>query len=415
MGRTRNTRLEAVIQELGLSQRQLAARFRAVAAEHGASELQSVAQPYIARWIAGSPIEGRAPYILAETLSRGLGRRITLADIGLAAPAEPEPQPPAWSEDTLTTLVTLGSTDMDINRRRLLTNSVYSLAALAVPEDRWFEQAIDRARARRPLSDYRVTVQDVEAVREMAAFFSRRDQKRGGRAGRTALVAYLRSEVAELLNGRFPTEDIRRGMTSAAAELAYLAGWTAFDAGEHPVAQQWLTIATKLAEEAGDAPWPATSCGPWHTKPSTWENPKKPYDWPKPPSPAAATPRPAGASARCSAWSTPAAWPPPARRKPLLPHCCVPSGTSAVRTRTTTNRTGSSSSPRPASRTRPPPRCATSANFRKPRSSSSAASGHDEPSSPGPIPSPSDTSAPYRLSRGTWTAPATPGARHSTP
>ncbi|MDJ0460302.1 Tat pathway signal protein [Streptomyces sp. H27-C3] len=99
-----------------------------------------------------------------------------------------------------------------------------------------------------------MTDQDVEDVREMAAIFSRRDQKRGGRAGRTALVAYLRSEVAELLSGRFPTEEIRRGMTSAAAELAYLSGWTAFDGGEHPLAQRWLTIATQLAEEAGDAP-----------------------------------------------------------------------------------------------------------------------------------------------------------------
>jgi tetratricopeptide (TPR) repeat protein len=254
MGRTRNTRLEAVIQELGLSQRQLAARFRAVAAEHGAAELQSVAQPYIARWIAGAPVEGRAPFILAETLSRGLGRLVTLADIGLATAPEPEPHPSAWSDDTLTTLVTLGSLDMDIDRRRLLTNSVYSVAALALPEDQWFQQAVDRARARKPLSNYIVTAQDVEDVREMAAFFSRRDQKRGGRAGRTALVAYLRSEVAELLSGRFPTEGLRRDMTSAAAELAYLAGWTAFDAGEHPLAQRWLTIATKLAEEAGDAP-----------------------------------------------------------------------------------------------------------------------------------------------------------------
>nr|WP_024127614.1 hypothetical protein [Streptomyces sp. F12]AHE40378.1 Tat (twin-arginine translocation) pathway signal sequence domain-containing protein [Streptomyces sp. F12] len=254
MGRTRNTRLEAVIQESGLSQRALAARFRAVAAEHGASELRSVAQPYIARWVAGAPMEGRAPAILAETLSRGLGRLVTLADIGLANETESEPQPPAWSDDTLTTLVTLGRTDMDIDRRRLLANSVYSVAALALPEDKWFEQAADRARTRRPLSSYMVTAQDVEDVREMAALFSRRDQKRGGRAGRTALVAYLRSEVAELLSGRFLTEDIRRGMTSAAAELAYLAGWTAFDAGEHPLAQRWLTTATKLAEEAGDAP-----------------------------------------------------------------------------------------------------------------------------------------------------------------
>ncbi|MFI1408900.1 Tat pathway signal protein [Streptomyces sp. NPDC020707] len=253
MGRTRNTRLEGVVQELGLSQRQLAARFRVIAAEHGATELQNVAQPYIARWIAGASVEGRAPYILAETLSRGLGRLVTLADIGLGTDTEPEPQA-AWSDNTLTTLVTLGSTDMDKDRRRLLATSVYSVAALALPEDQWFERAMDRARMRRPLSGYVVTVQDVEDVREMAAIFSRRDQKRGGRAGRTALVAYLRTDVADLLSGRFPSEDIRRGMTSAAAELAYLAGWTAFDGGEHPLAQRWLTIATNLAEEAGDAP-----------------------------------------------------------------------------------------------------------------------------------------------------------------
>ncbi len=253
MERTRNTRLERVVQELGLSQRQLAARFRAVAAEHGATELQSVAQPYIARWISGAPVEGRAPSILAETLSRGLGRLVTLADIGLAADTGLEP--PAWSDDPLTTLVTLGSKDMvDIDRRQLLANSVYSVSALALPEDTWFEQATDRARARRPLASLVVTPQDVEDVREMAVIFSRRDQRRGGRAGRAALVAYLRTDVAELLSGRFLSEDTRKAMTSAAAELAYLAGWTAFDGGEHPVAQHWLTTATNLAEEAGDAP-----------------------------------------------------------------------------------------------------------------------------------------------------------------
>lgn len=73
-------------------------------------------------------------------------------------------------------------------------------------------------------------------------------------AGRPALVAYLRTEVAAYLAGRFPSEEVRRAMTSAAGELAYLAGWTAFDAGEHPVAVAWFTVATKLAEEARDAP-----------------------------------------------------------------------------------------------------------------------------------------------------------------
>ncbi|MFD0501509.1 Tat pathway signal protein [Streptomyces rhizosphaericus] len=135
-----------------------------------------------------------------------------------------------------------------------MANTIYSTVGLALPAEQWFEQAVDRARARKPLSSHTVTAQDVEDVREMCDFFSRRDQKRGGRAGRTALVAYLRTDVADLLSSHFPTEEIRRSMTSAAAELTYLAGWTAFDGGEHPLALRWLTEATDLAEEAGDAP-----------------------------------------------------------------------------------------------------------------------------------------------------------------
>ncbi|GGS93478.1 Tat pathway signal protein [Streptomyces chromofuscus] len=255
MGRTRNVKLEAVVQELGLPQARLAARFCSVAAENNAPELGNVTQSHIARWIGGTRPSGRAPRILCETLSRGLGRVVTLADIGLALEGGPEPQSPEWSVDTLTTLVTLGGTDMDMDRRRVLVNSAYSIAGLALPTESWWEDAAERARTRKPLSAHTVTAQDVESVHEMTAFFSRRDQLRGGRGvGRTALVAYLRSEVADFLSGRFPSEGVRRAMTSAAGELAYLAGWTSFDAGEHPVALSWFTVATQLAEEARDVP-----------------------------------------------------------------------------------------------------------------------------------------------------------------
>src|SRR5690606_10734715 len=176
-------------------------------------------------------------------------------DIGLATDERDTPQPPEWSVDTLATLVNLGGTDMDIDRRRVLVGSAYSVAGLALPSEAWWEEAAERARARKALSTHTVTAQDVESVREMAAFFSRRDQQRGGRGvGRTALVAYLRTEIADYLNNRFPSEEVRRAMTSAAGELAYLAGWTAFDTGEHPVALRWFTVATQLAEEARDAP-----------------------------------------------------------------------------------------------------------------------------------------------------------------
>ncbi|MFF9076078.1 Tat pathway signal protein [Streptomyces sp. NPDC014872] len=255
MGRTRNRQLEAAIQELGLPQARLVARFRAVAAENGAHELDATNRSSITRWVSGTHPSGRAPSILAETLSRGLGRTVTLADIGLAADEGDDPQPLEWSVDTLTTLVNLGGTDMDMDRRRALVSSAYSVAGLALPSESWWKEAAERARARKAMSMHTVTTQDVESVREMAVFFSRRDQQRGGRgAGRTALVAYLRTEIADYLNSRFPTEELRRAMTSAAGELAYLAGWTAFDAGEHPVALRWFTIATQLAEEARDAP-----------------------------------------------------------------------------------------------------------------------------------------------------------------
>ncbi|MCX4632922.1 Tat pathway signal protein [Streptomyces sp. NBC_01443] len=255
MGRTRNTRLEAAIQELGLPQARLVARFRAMAAENGAHELDTTNQSSIARWIAGTRPSGRAPAILAATLSRGLGRTVTLADIGLAADGGGEPQPPEWSANTLTTLVDLGGIDLDMDRRRVVVGSAYSVAGLALPSESWWKEAAERACARAAVSVHTVTAQDVESVREMTVFFSRRDQQRGGRGvGRTALVAYLRTEVAEYLAGRFPSEELRRAMTSAAGELAYLAGWTAFDAGEHPVALRWFTVATQLAEEARDAP-----------------------------------------------------------------------------------------------------------------------------------------------------------------
>ncbi|MFJ5726073.1 Tat pathway signal protein [Streptomyces sp. NPDC093149] len=241
-----------MIRELGLPQARLAARLRVVAAENGAHELAAANQSSIARWIAGTRPSGRAPAILAETLSRGLDRTATLADIGLVADEGGEPKPPQWSTDTLESL---GGTDMDMNRRRALVTSAYSVAGLALPSELWWKEAAERARARKAATNRTVTAQDVDSVREMAVFFSRRDQQCGGRGvGRTALVAYLRTEIADYLNSRFPSEQVRRAMTSAAGELAYLAEWTAFDAGDHPVAMHWFTVATQLAEEARDAP-----------------------------------------------------------------------------------------------------------------------------------------------------------------
>ncbi|MGW3135027.1 hypothetical protein [Streptomyces sp. NPDC001139] len=82
-----------------------------------------------------------------------------------------------------------------------------------------------------------------------------RDRRRWLRLrGRTALVEYLRSDVARYVVGSFPSDQVRRGMYSAAAKASYLSGWMAFDNGEHDLAEPYFNVGLKLAARAGDAP-----------------------------------------------------------------------------------------------------------------------------------------------------------------
>ncbi|WP_338058235.1 hypothetical protein [Streptomyces roseifaciens] len=178
MARTRNDKLAAVIRETGWTQAQVAARFVKVAAETEAHELTSATRSHVSMWLMGAAPSGRAPLILCETLARGLGRPVSLTDIGLAAPTPGAPQPLGWHADTLTALHDLGGDDMDIRRRHLLTNAAYSVAGLSLPTGPWWEETAEHARHRSPGTARRVGSTDVEAIRELVSFFSLRDQRR---------------------------------------------------------------------------------------------------------------------------------------------------------------------------------------------------------------------------------------------
>ncbi|MFI6689411.1 Tat pathway signal protein [Streptomyces sp. NPDC050485] len=138
-----------------------------------------------------------------------------------------------------------------MTRRQVLT---YTAAGAAVPPERWWEQTLHQAQARPSFSRLTVTAAQVEAVRDAMQYHSRQDQRLGGRAGHAALLAYLRTDVADYLSRRIPSEDIRRQLFSAASELVYLAGWMAFDAGDHGPAQRSFHLALRTAAEAGDEP-----------------------------------------------------------------------------------------------------------------------------------------------------------------
>jgi tetratricopeptide (TPR) repeat protein len=84
----------------------------------------------------------------------------------------------------------------------------------------------------------------------MLRAFTAIDESQGGRHGRSAVVQYLRSDVADLTRGRFLKESTRADALTAAAALTFLAGWKAYDAGEHGLAQRYYLQALGLTREA---------------------------------------------------------------------------------------------------------------------------------------------------------------------
>jgi hypothetical protein len=248
----RNTRLAAVIAEARWSHAQLAQAVSRVAAETGNQRVVSVGRSHVSHWVAGSTPSGDTPAVLVETLSRRLGRVVTFDDIGLSSPQPPAPLD--WTADTLTTLVELGRGNVDIERRSVLRAAGYSVAALAVPPQPWWDAMAHRGTQRSSRSGRLIGAGDLDAIRETVQLFARIDQRRGGGHARSAVVQYLTSDVAGTLRAAHASDQIRRGLFSTAGELAYLSGWMAFDNAEHAIAQKYFTVAVQLAAEADDPP-----------------------------------------------------------------------------------------------------------------------------------------------------------------
>ncbi|MFB7836078.1 Tat pathway signal protein [Streptomyces sp. NPDC056056] len=252
MPRTRNESLATVIQLTGWSQAQTATRCRVVAAESAETATLHITRAHISQWVLGSHPGPLATRILCETLSRGLGRLVTPAQIGLSLPVPAQPKASEWEGvNTVAALVDLGDDTMHMTRRQVLT---YSAAGAALPPDQWWEASLQHAQSRPPVSELSVTWAHVEAVKAAMVYHSRQDQLLGGRAGSAALTTYLRTDVADYLARSFPTEELRRAMFAAAAELVYLSAWMAFDSSDHGRAQARFNLAVSMAAEAGDGP-----------------------------------------------------------------------------------------------------------------------------------------------------------------
>ncbi|WP_433710492.1 helix-turn-helix domain-containing protein [Nocardia sp. CA-084685] len=154
-------------------------------------------------------------------------------------------------QDPVATLLNLGRADVE--RRSFLRVGYSTAISASVLLPGWLDGAASIG-PRKDAALRHVGQADVTAVRDVMSLFSQIDQRLGGGHGRTAVAQYLTNEVTSYLNGSFASEAVRREMFTAAGELAYLAGWMAFDNDEHAVAQRYFTTATKLSVEANDGP-----------------------------------------------------------------------------------------------------------------------------------------------------------------
>ena len=145
-------------------------------------------------------------------------------------------------------VVVLGRADLE--RRHLLRASVYSLAALALPD--WADIE-GRGTMARTGGNVRIGHGEVDAVVRMSQAFGAADDAYGGGHARSAVAAYLSTDVAAFLRCDAP-DPVRRALHTATADLLYLAGWMAWDDQANGLAQHYYSVAARMAVDADDAP-----------------------------------------------------------------------------------------------------------------------------------------------------------------
>lgn len=110
----------------------------------------------------------------------------------------------------------------------------------------------DVPRARAAVPRRRLTGADAAAVRSTLATFRQLDNQSGGAHVHHLAAAYLDRTVAPMLRDGTYSESDGRDLFGAAAQVAHVAAWTAYDNGDARGAEKYFARALELAAAAGD-------------------------------------------------------------------------------------------------------------------------------------------------------------------
>ncbi|MFE7560605.1 MFS transporter [Kitasatospora sp. NPDC057500] len=263
-----NERLGTLLTLAQISNAGLARRVNDLGAQRGLTLRYD--KTSVARWVSkGMVPQGPVPHLIATAIGGKLGRPVPLEEIGLGD-TDPAPELglafPREVPDAVRSATDLWRVDLDLRRGPgggRWSDSLagtFSVAAYATPVSRWLITPADGSVAREvPRSpaeagSFRVGHSDAAKLREAAQEARRWDSKYGGGDWRSSMVPEcLRVEAAPLLLASY-SDAVGRALFGATAELTRLAGWMAFDTGQHEAAQRYYIQALRLARAAADVP-----------------------------------------------------------------------------------------------------------------------------------------------------------------
>ncbi|MGY4907259.1 sporulation protein [Streptomyces sp. 900116325] len=245
-----NTDLTRLIEASGASHKALAVRVNQLA--HLAGTESDYSHTSVANWCRrGMTPKWPVPKLLAQAISERLGRPVNLSEIGMGEAETTDasvgldfPRDPA---DAVRVATSFWST---VNRRDFLAGSGFAASAFTTPVTRWLVTPADETADH--CGGRQVGRADLDELREAADDARRWDSKYGGGNWKANSVTdCLDHRAGPLLQGTF-SDEIGRELFSVTAELSRLAGWTAFDVGEHELAQRHFIQALRLARAGGD-------------------------------------------------------------------------------------------------------------------------------------------------------------------
>ncbi|MER7044705.1 sporulation protein [Streptomyces jumonjinensis] len=245
-----NAALARLIEACGASHKSLALRVNQLAQQAGVETDYS--HTSIANWCRRGMIpKWPVPTFLVQAIGERLGRPLTLADIGMGDAQTPDADVgldfPRDRGDAVRVATSFWSF---VNRRDFLTGSGFAASAFTTPVTRWLVTPADEAADHR--GGKQVGRSDLDELRDAADDARRWDSKYGGGSWKAnSVTVCLQERAAPLLRGSF-TDAVGRDLFSVTSELSRLAGWTAFDVGQHDVAQRHFIQALRLARAGGD-------------------------------------------------------------------------------------------------------------------------------------------------------------------